>query len=147
MFSMNSLPTEHNSTVADDHSVHYFVLLRLTDSVISYFSLIQVQASMYEFICSQSPHSMKGMFIGLSFTLSGAYSLLSPLLALLFGFTWHTSSFPTCGMAYYLVSTVLGFVAVVIYTSVARKYKYRLRDEPCHVRRFVEEYYSKIQTN
>ena len=40
---------------------------------------------------------------------------------------------------------VVGVVDLAVYVYVARKYKLRERDEPCHVHRFVEDYYSKIQ--
>ena len=44
-----------------------------------------------------------------------------------------------------MMTIVVGVVGLAVYVCVARKYKLRERDEPCHVRRFVEEYYSKIQ--
>ena len=33
-----------------------------------------IYIALYEFICSQSPHSMKGLLIGLSFAIKGALS-------------------------------------------------------------------------
>ena len=48
-------------------------------------------------------------------------------------------------MEYYILNICVGVAALILYGCIARGYKYRLRDEPCHVRRFVEEYYSKIQ--
>ena len=43
-----------------------------------------------------------------------------------------------------MVHLVVGVVGLAVYVYVARKYKLRERDEPCHVHRFVEDYYSKI---
>ena len=48
-------------------------------------------------------------------------------------------------MKYYIMTVVVGVVGLAVYVYVARKYKLRERDEPCHVNRFVENYYSKIQ--
>ena len=38
----------------------------------------------------------------------------------------------------------VGVVSLAVYVYVARKYKFRERDEPCHVHHFVEDHYSKI---
>jgi len=46
---------------------------------------------------------------------------------------------------YLSVNTVVGVVGLAMFVHFAKQYKLRERDEPCHVRRFVEEYYSKIQ--
>ena len=40
-------------------------------------------------------------------------------------------------------SIVLGSFSLLLYAYIARGYKYRVRDEPCYVRRYVEEYYYK----
>ena len=86
---------------------------------------------------------MKGLFIGLSFAIRGLSELLASLLLLPIRFSRF--SLPSCGMEYYMMTIVVGVVGLAVYVYVARKYKLRERDEPCHVHRFVEEYYSKIQ--
>ena len=83
---------------------------------------------------------MKGLFIGLSFAIKGLFEFLSSVLFFLFmSLRSHINR-----EAYYMVHLVVGVVGLAVYVYVARKYKLRERDEPCHVRRFVEEYYSKI---
>ena len=106
-------------------------------------SVMMIYPALYEFICAQSPHSMKGLFIGLSFAIRGLSDLLASLL--LIPFTFSRLSVPSCGMEYYMMTIVVGVVGLAVYVYVVRKYKLRERDEPCHVHRFVEEYYSKIQ--
>ena len=106
-------------------------------------SVMFIYPALYEFICAQSPHSMKGLFIGLSFAIRGISNLLSSLL--LIPFMYSRFSLPSCGMEYYMMTIVVGVVGLAVYVYVARKYKLRERDEPCHVRRYVEEYYSKTQ--
>ena len=44
-----------------------------------------------------------------------------------------------------MMTIVVGVVGLTVYVYFARKYKLRERDEPCHVRCYVEDYYSKIQ--
>ena len=39
---------------------------------------------------------------------------------------------------------VVGVASLAVCVYVARKYKLRERDEPCHVCRFMEDYYSKM---
>ena len=101
-----------------------------------------IYVALYEFICSQSPHAMKGLLIGLSFALRGVCDMFSSLAILLFSSVHHLA-FPSCGMLYYLVNIAVGVVGVLVYSCVARGYKYRVRDEVCHVYRYAEEYYSK----
>ena len=104
-----------------------------------------IYISLYEFICSQSPHSMKGLLIGLSFAIKGIFELLGITVVILFAKFIGPQSFPSCGMEYYLMNISVGVVSILLYIFAVKKYKYRLRDEPCHVHRYVEEYYSKIQ--
>ena len=113
--------------------------------IISDLLRYMVNVALIEFICSQSPHSMKGLLIGLSFSIKGLYVLLGSLITVIFHYSWPQSTFPSCGMAYYLLNMLFGILAISLYGYVAKRYKYRLRDEPCHVRRYVEDYYSKTQ--
>ena len=120
-----------------------FLLLQHT---LSALSNMLIYIGSFEFICSQSPHSMKGMLIGLWYAIKGLFQLIGTILSIPF-FTWkhHGLLFPSCGFVYYLVNTVIGVFALTVYVWVAMKYKKRERDEPCNVRRFAEDYYSNIQ--
>ena len=56
-----------------------------------------------EFICSQSPHSMKGLLIGLFYAIKGLYQVIAALLLLPFSLV----SIPAplnCVFYYYLVN-------------------------------------------
>jgi len=86
---------------------------------------------------------MKGLLIGLSFAIQGLFQLLASVA--ISPFIYARWSFPSCGMEYYVMNIVVGVVSLAAYVYVARKYKLREGDEPCHVRRYVEDYYSKIQ--
>ena len=48
-------------------------------------------------------------------------------------------------LVYFLVNIVISVVSFVVYVCVARRYKYRERDEPCNIRQYAEEYYSNPQ--
>ena len=135
---LESNHTHVSSVVA---SFYYIIIIQQT---LSWLFEMLVVISMYEFILAQSPHAMKGLIIGLSFAIRGIFEASGALLFLPFVLYWKTTSLPSCGTVYFSVNIVIGVVSLVVYVRQAKKYQYRLRDEPCHVRRYVEEYYSKI---
>ena len=100
--------------------------------------------AVFEFICSQSPHSMKGLLIGTFYAIRGIFQLLGALLFMFPFLGWRSSSsFPSCGFAYYLINIIVAIIGVVLYTWAARRYQNRQRDEPDNVYRYAEEYYEK----
>ena len=118
--------------------VLHYILLAL--------SYILIYIGVFEFICSQSPQSMKGMLIGLLFAIKGLFQLLAIILiAIVISPSWSLKSSPICGFGYYLMGLVVGVPSFLVYVWVARKYKYRVRDEPSKERQYAEEYYSKPQ--
>jgi hypothetical protein len=48
----------------------------------------------------------------------------------------------SCGFYFYLVNIVIGLLAVLVYAWVAKRYRYRVRDELCNVHQYGEDYYS-----
>ena len=106
-------------------------------------SNVVIYAALNEFICSQSPHSMKGMLLGLSFAIRGVSEFLAVVLIL--PFSYIPGSFPSCGVYYYIMSIAVWIIAFIGYLYVAKKYRYRQRDELCNVYHYAEEYYSKTQ--
>ena len=102
--------------------------------------------AVYEFIYSQSPHSMKGLMIGTFFAIRGTFQLLGALVFIFPFLAWKSmSSFPSCGFVYYLVNMVVAIFGVIAYIWIARKYQNRQRDEPDNIYRYAEEYYEKVQ--
>ena len=98
----------------------------------------------YEFICSQSPHAMKGLLIGMFFAVKGVFRLIGATVVLIPFTFWHFNfSFPSCGFVYYLINVVIALTGLVAYTCVARRYQYRQRDEPDNTYRYVEDYYDR----
>ena len=100
--------------------------------------------AVYEFICSQSPHAMKGLVIGTFFAIKGVFQLLGVVIIYLpFALGWNiVCSFPICGFVYYLINAIIALIGIVAYTCVARQYQYRVRDEPDNIYRYAEEYYA-----
>ena len=119
------------------------VLVQCSLNTIGYMLLY---IAIFEFICAQSPHSMKGLLIGAYFAIKGVFQLFGIIIVYL-PFTqwkWHVR-FPHCGFVYYLINVIIGFSGIVAYTCIARKYHYRERDEPDNIYRYAEEYYANAQ--
>ena len=118
--------------------------LLLIPSVLCTASYTVFTISLFEFIIAQSPQTMKGILIGL------CYSLRLGLPGLLILVEFHIfekylthNNVLSCATAYYLEITLIGLLSVFIYTVVAYKYKLRERDEVINVHMFAEEYYTK----
>ena len=102
--------------------------------------------AIFEFICSQSPHSMKGLLIGVFYATRGIFQLLGAMLFMFPFLGWRiSSSFPSCGFIYYLININVALIGIVAYTWTARRYQNRQRDEPDNIYRYAEEYYDKSQ--
>ncbi len=89
----------------------------------------------FEFLCAQSPPSMKGLLIGLSFTTKGIFQAVGAAFVIPFSFI--PRAFTSCGLWYYAINVGVAIAALVLFTFYARKYKYRQRDEICDVYRYV----------
>lgn len=122
----------------------YYLTIQLTISALSH---MLIYTSVFEFICAQAPHSMKGLLIGLLYAIKRLHQLLAALLVVpIIGMEIAKKPFPiSCGFYYYLLNIAVGVLALIIFIWVARWYKYRERDEPSNVYRYAEEYYSNPQ--
>ena len=103
-------------------------------------SRVLIYTGAFEFICSQSPHSMKGLLLGVLYAIRGLYQVVAVLHALPY-YTLDVSMYPSCGFYFYLVNLSIGLVAVLVYVWVAKRYRYRVRDEVCNIHQYAEEYY------
>lgn len=141
MFTTN-FDTQDQSLVPTANS---FVFL--PQDILNSIGYILFYTSAYEFICSQSPHQMKGLIIGTFFAIKGLFQLFGVVLLLVpFTFVRDVENLsPSCGFAYYLINVLIGILGFVAYTWVARRYKYRQRDELSNIHQFVENYYEKIE--
>ncbi len=112
----------------------------LTQNILSALSNMLIYIAAFEFICSQSPTSMIGLFIGLFYAIKGLFQLIATILLLLFWRCFYRNWF-----IYFLVNIIIGVVSIIVYVCVARRYEYRKRDEPCNVHKYAEDYFSNIQ--
>lgn len=132
---VNSLPTYQNV---------YFLTSQLLLSAL--FNML-IDVGIFEFIFSQSPHSLKGLLVGSFFSIRSLFQAAGMLSVIPFGSLWskNIKSSLSCGSGFYITHMIIGMIAFITYVWVARKYKYRKRDEPHNEYRYAEEYYSNIQ--
>ena len=116
------------------------LLIQLT---LSAFSHMLNYTAVFEFVCSQSPHSMKGLLIGVLYAIRALYQLVATLLVLPFALS--TNKPINFGFWYYLMNIVIRVVALLVYMCVSKRYRYRERDEFCNIHQYAENYYSNQQ--
>ena len=107
--------------------------------------LVTLYAAFFEFICAQTPYTMKGLIIGLSFAFAlGLSHALSGATLTTWVHAWSPPvTYPTCAFWFYLFIIVVTVVGLVMFGIVAKWYKKRERNELIHEQRFVEDYYNK----
>ena len=121
----------------------HFLLFQFSLNAVSYLLIF---IASYEFVCAQSPHSMKGLLIGTFFAIKGVFQLLGVVLYSVIGVRCDVKHrFPICIFVYYLINIVIALIGLVAFVLVARKYQYRERDEPDNIYRYAEEYYANAQ--
>jgi peptide/histidine transporter 3/4 len=103
-----------------------------------------IDIAVLEFICSQSPYSMKGLVLGFFFSMKSIAQAVAVSSIFPFGLAWHFKTL-SCGSGFYLMNIVAGVLVLALFTCVAKRYKQRTIDEPSNEYRYAEEYYSNIQ--
>ena len=129
-------------------NLHWSVLIlpNLTKTL----ALDLIMASTFEFISAQSPHTMKGVLVGLLFAVRGLFQLIAAIVLFPFSLKnpWNLVAKETpqisCEFSYYLVISVIAFVGLVLFAVAARKYKYRKREEEPYSQSRVEEIYDRM---
>ena len=109
-----------------------------------------ILATTLEFISAQSPHSMKGVLVGMLFAVMGFYQLIGASVVFPFSvLSWkhghikHNSTVASCGFGYFLVTIFIAVIGLVCFVVCARKYKYRVRDEEGFSQSDVEEVFER----
>ena len=132
-------PSTRNFLPLDYKWIMFPGLLR----VFSYFFMI---SGLVQFICAQSPYSMKGLITGLVYALFGLSIAIIHLLLLPITYTVH--KWPPnrygCGTWYLLAASIVILLAFMIAVIISRRYKRRQRGDVLpneHI--FAINYYSR----
>jgi peptide/histidine transporter 3/4 len=108
-------------------------------------------ATTFEFISAQSPSSMKGLLVGVFISVKAFFQLISGIVLIPFAFRrlWdskHMREHPPVtnyGFGYVLFTCVVALIGFILLLVVARRYKYRERDDRPYDQRFAVEVYSR----
>ena len=108
-----------------------------------------VTTSTLEFISAQSPHSMKGLLVGIFFAIQGFFQLIGYILTLPLSFNQHWTQMPTvisCGFIHLFCTSIVGLVGLILFIITVKRYKYRKRDHENFSQQEIEEVYSRYLT-
>ena len=111
--------------------------------VLSALADMLLDIAVLEFICSQSPYSMKGLLLGIFFSIRSLFQEIAVISVIPFGTVWKIESL-SCGSGFYAMYIVIGLFEFVLFSCVSKRYKYRDMNEPANEYRYAEEYYSNI---
>ena len=108
-------------------------------------------ATAFEFISAQSPSSMKGLLVGVFISVKAFFQLISGVALIPFTLRrlWdseHMREHPpvtNCGFGYLLFTCVVALIGLILLLVVARRYKYRERDDRPYDQRFAVDVYSR----
>ena len=100
---------------------------------------ITFHIALIEFIVIRSPHSMKGMLLGLYYTFRYGITEFFPL-SLQYAFDYHSSGHHlSCASSFYLLLTIIALLSLLSFTVVAYKIRNWDEWEEIDVHSFVEE--------
>ena len=126
------------------HPLYQNTYFFTSQHVLSAIANMLLDIAVLEFICSQSPYSMKGLLLGIFFSVKSLFQGIAIASIVPFGAAWNIRLL-SCGSGFYLMYVILGVLELVLFICVAKRYKYREVNEPSHEYRYAEDYYSNIQ--
>uniref|UniRef100_A0A1X7VFV6 Major facilitator superfamily (MFS) profile domain-containing protein n=1 Tax=Amphimedon queenslandica TaxID=400682 RepID=A0A1X7VFV6_AMPQE len=106
--------------------------LLLIEQVLIGISCFLILPTAIEFTVAQSPGHMRGMMVGLCYTLLGIGSLISVILSI-FIKAWY----------YYIIVCVLQLLILIVFVILARRYKYRVRENEINIVQIVDDHYQR----
>ena len=92
-----------------------------------------------EFCVAQSPYSMRGLVVGVWFTMSGVSQMIAFFSTYPFSYI-HTGQL-SCEFYYFLLILVIFTVSFVLYVVLAKRYKLRRREDLFNPYTAAEQYY------
>ena len=133
-------------------NMHWAVLI--APSLFLRIGPLLIIATMLEFISAQSPHSMKGVLIGIFFSIRGLFQLLNSItiIPLSLKRPWAVGKMiedppvTNCGFVYLLLTFVVGLTGLIMFSLAAKRYTYRVRDEGEFRQYAIEEIYDRYIT-
>ena len=104
-----------------------------------------VTVSIFEFISAQSPHSMKGLLLRAFFTITGIFQFLGSIAIIPFAMWTKDTYHPgiSCLFGYLTLIILVALIGFVLFFVMAKRYRYRERDDRPYDQRFVIDVYNR----
>ena len=115
------------------------------ENVLHFIYRLLLYISVWEFICCQSPHHMKGLLFGLLHAIQALNQLLATSTIVTFD-EFLKEDFDNCNKYFYILNIAIAVLLLLIFTVVSYKYRYRKRDDICNIYQYAENYYSNYGT-
>lgn len=144
-FLSTEYPLRKNYAITENSQAYQYILC--VPNIMIGIAQPTLFITVLEFISAQSPHTMKGLHLGIFYAIRGFFILLSCAF-ILYPMTsdkiWGRKQLtPSCGFYYYLSNIVIGLVAMAITCIAAKWYRYRNRDDKPYTSQYVEDYYDR----
>ena len=121
-------------------------LYRLAPNLLMGMAVPFIYITALEFISAQSPHTMKGLLLGVFYAIRGFFIILGCVFTFPFAQTelWQDCDKTlNCGFYYYLMNTLFGIGSMLVFMVAARWYQYRKREDRPYDHYYAESYYSR----
>ncbi len=123
-----SLSCMFNDTknVLNPYSIQFAIPLNFLVAI----QLVLYLSAIVEFICAQSPYNMRGLLIGLGYSLSFlTFPLAYAIFIIWYRYSEYLPSSPSCDFYYFLFQFVFAVVGLAVLCIVTKWYKMRQRDD------------------
>ena len=132
--STQNITSTHTNIFLDYH-------LLLIPKALSGLGAALILPSSFELLVAQAPIEMRGMIVGLFFSVSGLYDQIGWLLIL--PFKAFPSLWPSCEFYFFLLNFAVMLASLVGVMLVGKWYKLRQRDDPFSPYSVAENFYDK----
>ena len=129
----------HNiTTIVEYFKVDYCFLI--IPQVFSGLGTVLVLPASFEFLLAQTPLEMRGIIVGLYYSVTGLYQQFVSFSLLPFK---SFSFWPSCEFYFYILNVAVLLVSLVGVIIISKWYKLRQRDDPYNVYATVEDIYER----
>ena len=132
----NNNPDNSTYTIEDFRVNYHFLIIPQVFTGLGSFAI----PASFEFLVAQAPLEMRGVIVGMFYSVAGLYQQISSLLIL--PFQTH-SLWPSCEFYIYILHVALMVVSLVGVIIIGKWYKLRRRDDPFNAYAVVENFYER----
>ena len=123
------------------HDINNFGKLLFIPQTIQGLSFIFLYPVSLEFTVAQSPVHMRGVMVGLWYAVSWAFAYFIDTI-LKFPFNCE-SQYICTSFYYYITKSVLVLIILIVFVILAKRYKYRVRENEVNIVHIVDDHYEK----